>query len=141
MAAQTVTKKCPFCAEDILAEAIKCKHCGSMLAGSPANPQNMSVAAGDSFGYVSPSVDEGSSSPSKVTVAGADPFAQYHTEIQGKKKGKITAVGYMGIGLGVLILVVAGASLPQANDGGQASFMMGLLGVGVIIGSYLWARK
>ena len=25
-------KKCPFCAEDVLAAAIKCKHCGSDLA-------------------------------------------------------------------------------------------------------------
>lgn len=25
------TRKCPFCAEDIKVEAIKCKHCGSML--------------------------------------------------------------------------------------------------------------
>ena len=25
------TKKCPFCAEDVLVAAIKCKHCGEML--------------------------------------------------------------------------------------------------------------
>ena len=112
----TDTKECPFCGEEILAKAKKCKHCQSML--------------------------DGSSQGQKMTVAGRDPFAEYHTEIQGKKKGKLTIIGWLGIGLGILFMVVAGMALGHESPGEEEGiFYMFLIGLAFSIASFLWARE
>lgn len=53
------TKRCPFCAEEILSAAIKCKHCGEML-GEFTSPAQ----------YVSHGI------PPKPTVQKVDPLAK-----------------------------------------------------------------
>ena len=103
-----------MCAEQILPGALKCKHCGSMLDGSSQ----------------------------KVTVASADAFAEYHGNIKGKKAGKITVVGYLGIGVGILFVFGAGAMLMQGpRDGGQGAVLFAMMGVGFAVASFLWARR
>lgn len=111
------TKKCKFCGEEILQVAIKCKHCGSM--------------------------QDGSDQEKKVTVSGVDPFAELHTPIKGKSKGKLTFLGKLGIGLGILIIIVGIYVITSSNTDAdlQGSFMIILLGVLFAVASFLWARR
>lgn len=45
------TKLCPFCAEEIKAEAIKCKHCGSDLPIEDVNIESKEIKANDHKEY------------------------------------------------------------------------------------------
>lgn len=54
--APSETKRCPFCAEEIKIEAIKCRHCGQWLQGVPASPMTSTPVAQANAGALSPFV-------------------------------------------------------------------------------------
>ncbi len=43
----TETKFCPYCAEEVRVEAIKCRHCGSNLSGRRTSPSDWYRTADD----------------------------------------------------------------------------------------------
>lgn len=108
-------RPCPFCAERIKVAAIKCRHCGTMLDGSDGHKE--------------------------VVVRGMDPFAGYHTPIQGMKEGRLTPIGWCGIGLGGLFVLVSVVMLFGDEGSAEEVFLtfMGGLAFGLV--SFLWARK
>jgi len=81
---------------------------------------------------------DGSEPAEKVMVTAVDPFAQLHAPIAGKKKGEITIIGYLGIALGFLFMVVA-CVLPGLNTDDAVGLFA--LGVGLPVACFLWARK
>jgi hypothetical protein len=51
------TKRCPFCAEEILAAAIKCKHCQSILGGAPVPQPGPAAGQTEGIGAASERFD------------------------------------------------------------------------------------
>lgn len=46
-------KTCPFCAEDIQDEAIKCKHCGSLIDEDDGSVKKIKASQHSSYGSIS----------------------------------------------------------------------------------------
>ena len=106
-------RKCPFCAEEIKTEALKCKHCGSML--------------------------DGSRNSSDVSVSEIDPFAYYRADIK-MKAGKLSILGYIGIVLGIFIIITGFLAGRYDSNEEAAYFSIGL-GAFLSIGCFMWARR
>lgn len=95
---RAATKKCPFCAEEILAEAVKCKHCQSSLtAQAPA--------------------------ATPVIIGRVDPGAELLGEIH-RSPGSISRLGYTGIGIGILSFVLGISSGSVGLMGGGLFFVI-----------------
>ena len=105
--------KCPFCAEQIRDEAIKCKHCGSMLQAHPAT-----LAAGSSGSAAGPQLVNYKAPPAKVQA-----FLYRFIDVLGAiiaipvliaGFGAIAAEGKIRVG--VLIICSAFLFAPKLND-------------------------
>jgi hypothetical protein len=101
---------CSECAREISDKAAACPHCGI-----PIGQQS-------------------------VVIKGVSPFAEYHTPIQGKSKGKITVIGYIGMLLLGPLAAFSGCHMVQSGLD-QQGFMTFMFGAGISIACYLWARR
>jgi len=115
--------KCPFCKEQIFSDALKCKHCGSVLAPISDNFKNSNGAAG--------------SGNNVQIVTNGTP-----TEPTRKSADYIVAVppnsnSMLGHGWSVLVLSIIFATLVGGSSGDE-SFGMAVLGAVFVAPWSIW---
>jgi hypothetical protein len=118
-----MTKRCPFCAEEIQDDAVKCRHCGEWLT-----PDTRETASG---GSGAPRQDLAAMPPVMPPVPPSRPQNAFAIAalVLGIVGLVLSITVFFGIVLGVLAVIFGGVAVSKANAGRADNKGMAITGL------------